>query len=187
MKIYKRFTLKLIMKTNWTRHWEESKSSVWESRVWKFGTFAMIRGYRNLLKKVNLRNPKILELGAGAGINSLTIAKILEAKIITNDYNLNKVAAIQGVSVLNMNELANSLKPVVLPGERLEVKIMKEGTEYNQGVGYLDDGTMIVVDNARHLIGKKLMATVTSVLQTTAGKMIFARAEDNIRNNNKGR
>ena len=114
------------------------------------------------------------------------LAKILEAKIITNDYNLNKVADIQGVSVLNMNELANSLKPVVLPGERLEIKIMKDGTEYNQGVGYLDDGTMIVVDNARHLIGKKLMVTVTSVLQTTAGKMIFARAENNMRNN-KGR
>lgn len=113
------------------------------------------------------------------------LAKILEAKIITNDYNLNKVADIQGVSVLNMNELANSLKPVVLPGERLEIKIMKEGTEYSQGVGYLDDGTMIVVDNARHLIGKKLMVTVTSVLQTTAGKMIFARAENNMRNNKR--
>jgi len=111
----------------------------------------------------------------------IKLAKILEAKIITNDYNLNKVASIQDIPVLNINELANSLKPVFLPGEHLEVKIVKEGSERNQGVGYLDDGTMIVVDNARHLIGKKLDVSVTSVLQTSAGKMIFAKVSGDVR------
>ena len=115
--------------------------------------------------------PEIKEVDA----KLVKLAKVLEAKIITNDYNLNKVAGIQGVSVLNINELANSLKPVFLPGERLEVKIVKEGSEQNQGIAYLDDGTMIVVDNVRHLIGKRLDVAVTSVLQTTAGKMIFAK------------
>lgn len=107
------------------------------------------------------------------------LAKILEARVITNDYNLNKVAAIQGVSVLNINELANALKPVVLPGEEMEVKLVKEGTEHSQAVGYLDDGTMVVVDNSRHLIGQDKKVVVSSVLQTTAGKMIFARLAGN--------
>jgi len=115
--------------------------------------------------------PEIKEVDA----KLVKLAKVIDAKIITNDYNLNKVAGIQGVSVLNINELANSLKPVFLPGERLEVKIVKEGSEQNQGIAYLDDGTMIVVDNVRHLIGKRLDVAVTSVLQTTAGKMIFAK------------
>lgn len=115
------------------------------------------------------------------------LAKVLEAKVLTNDYNLNKVAAIQGVTVLNINELANTLKPVVLPGEEMDIKIVKEGTEHNQGVGYLDDGTMIVVDNSRHLLGKNVRATVTSVLQTTAGKMIFARMEQQGRNDKNRR
>jgi len=106
------------------------------------------------------------------------LAKVLEAKVLTNDYNLNKVAVIQGVTVLNINELANALKPVVLPGEEMDIKIVKEGTEHHQGVGYLDDGTMIVVENSRHLLGRNVKATVTSVLQTTAGKMIFARMEN---------
>jgi len=88
---------------------------------------------------------------------------------------LNKVAQLRGVSVLNINELANALKPVVLPGEAMRVFILKEGKEYNQGVAYLDDGTMVVVDNARRLIGKTTDIAVTSVLQTTAGKMIFGR------------
>jgi len=95
--------------------------------------------------------------------------------IVTNDFNLNKVAQLRGVSVLNINELANALKPVVLPGEAMRVFILKEGKEYNQGVAYLDDGTMVVVDNARRLIGKTTDIAVTSVLQTTAGKMIFGR------------
>jgi uncharacterized protein YacL len=114
------------------------------------------------------------------------LAKVLEAKVLTNDYNLNKVAAIQGVTVLNINELANALKPVVLPGEEMDIKIVKEGTEHNQGVGYLDDGTMIVVENSRHLLGQNVRAVVTSVLQTTAGKMIFARL-DNQGHNSKNK
>lgn len=102
-------------------------------------------------------------------------AKALKAKIITNDYNLNKVAELQGIEVLNINELANALKPVVLPGETMQVFILKEGKEKDQGVAYLDDGTMVVVDNARRMIGQTVDITVTSVLQTTVGKMIFGR------------
>ena len=105
----------------------------------------------------------------------IELAKLYEGKIITNDFNLNKVAQLQGVEVLNINELANSLKPIVLPGEAMRVFILKEGKEYNQGVAYLDDGTMVVVDNARRMIGKTIATQVTSVLQTTAGKMIFGR------------
>jgi uncharacterized protein YacL len=113
------------------------------------------------VKEVDL---KLIELG-----------KQLEAVIVTNDFNLNKVSQLRGVEVLNINELANALKPVVLPGEAMRVFILKEGKEYNQGVAYLDDGTMVVVDNARRLIGKTADIAVTSVLQTTAGKMIFGR------------
>ena len=105
----------------------------------------------------------------------IELGKQLEAVIVTNDFNLNKVSQLRGVAVLNINELANALKPVVLPGEAMRVFILKEGKEYNQGVAYLDDGTMVVVDNARRLIGKTADIAVTSVLQTTAGKMIFGR------------
>jgi uncharacterized protein YacL len=105
----------------------------------------------------------------------IELGRSLQGKIVTNDFNLNKVAQLRGVEVLNINELANSLKPVVLPGEFMKVFILKEGKEYNQGVAYLDDGTMVVVDNARRLIGKTIDIVVTSVLQTTAGKMIFGR------------
>jgi uncharacterized protein YacL len=105
----------------------------------------------------------------------IELARALQGKIVTNDFNLNKVAQLRGVDVLNVNELANSLKPVVLPGEIMEVFILKEGKEYNQGVAYLDDGTMVVVDNARRMISKTIDIVVTSVLQTTAGKMIFGR------------
>jgi uncharacterized protein YacL len=105
----------------------------------------------------------------------IELAKALQGKIITNDFNLNKVAQLRGVEVLNVNELANALKPVVLPGEIMKVFILKEGKEYNQGVAYLDDGTMVVVDNARKMISKTIDIVVTSVLQTTAGKMIFGR------------
>jgi uncharacterized protein YacL len=108
----------------------------------------------------------------------IELARALQGKIVTNDFNLNKVAQLRGVAVLNINELANSLKPVVLPGEIMKVFILKEGKEYNQGVAYLDDGTMVVVDNARKLIGKTIDVVVTSVLQTTAGKMIFGRFVD---------
>jgi uncharacterized protein YacL len=105
----------------------------------------------------------------------IELARTLQGKIVTNDFNLNKVAQLRGVDVLNINELANSLKPVVLPGEFMKVFILKEGKEYNQGVAYLDDGTMVVVDNARRMISKNIDIVVTSVLQTTAGKMIFGR------------
>src|SRR5262249_18382686 len=105
----------------------------------------------------------------------IELGKQLDAVIVTNDFNLNKVSQLRGVSVLNINELANALKPVVLPGEAMRVFILKEGKEYNQGVAYLDDGAMVVVDNARKLIGKNADIAVTSVLQTTAGKMIFGR------------
>lgn len=103
------------------------------------------------------------------------LAKALNGMIVTNDFNLNKVAMLQGVQVLNVNELANALKPVVLPGEAMNVAIVKEGKEHNQGVAYLDDGTMIVVEDGREYMGSALNVIVTSVLQTVAGKMIFAR------------
>jgi len=108
----------------------------------------------------------------------IELCRRMNAKIVTNDFNLNKVAQLRGVPVLNINELANSLKPVVLPGETLRVFILKEGKEAGQGVAYLDDGTMVVVDNARRMIGKTVDISVTSVLQTTAGKMIFGRFID---------
>ncbi len=103
------------------------------------------------------------------------LGQVLNGKVFTNDYNLNKVAELQGVKVLNINELANALKPVVMPGEAMQVKILKEGKEHDQGVAYLNDGTMVVVDNGRRRIGQTLNVTVTSVLQTQAGRMIFAK------------
>ena len=109
----------------------------------------------------------------------LELAKKWEAKVVTNDFNLNKVAHLHHVEVLNINDLANALKPVVLPGERMNIAILKEGKEYNQGVGYLDDGTMVVVDHARKLIGRSVQISVTSVLQTASGKMIFGKMEEN--------
>ena len=108
----------------------------------------------------------------------IELAKACEGKIVTNDFNLNKIAQLHGVEVLNINELANSLKPIVLPGEIMRVFILKEGKEYNQGVAYLDDGTMVVVDNAKKMISKTIDIAVTSVLQTTAGKMIFGKYDD---------
>jgi uncharacterized protein YacL len=111
----------------------------------------------------------------------IELAKHLNAKIVTNDFNLNKIARLQGIAVLNINELANALKPIVLPGESMKVFILKEGKEKDQGVAYLDDGTMVVVDNSRRLIGQTILITVTSVLQTTVGKMIFGRFNDEAR------
>ena len=105
------------------------------------------------------------------------LAKLLEAKILTVDFNLNRVASIQGIKVLNINELANALKPVVFPGEEMHLKLIKEGKEHNQAVGYLDDGTMVVVEDARRLIGQDVKVVVTSVLQTQAGRMIFTKIE----------
>ncbi len=110
----------------------------------------------------------------------MELARQLDGKIITNDINLNKVAKLRGISVLNINELVNALRPVVLPGETMRVFILKEGKEKDQGVGYLDDGTMVVVDNSRKMIGQTIDITVTSVLQTTVGKMIFGRYNEEI-------
>src|ERR1700716_2489803 len=108
----------------------------------------------------------------------IELGKQIDAVIVTNDFNLNKVAQLRGVNVLNINQLANALKPVVLPGESMRVFILREGKEYNQGVAYLDDGTMVVVDGARRMINKTIDIGVTSVHQTTAGKMIFGRYDE---------
>ena len=114
----------------------------------------------------------------GVDMKLIELAKELDAKILTTDFNLNKVAHLHTVEVLNMNDLANALKPVVLPGEKMSISILKEGKEYNQGVGYLDDGTMVVVDHARRMIGRSIEISVTSVLQTASGKMIFGKIEE---------
>lgn len=108
----------------------------------------------------------------------VSLARDNGAVIVTNDFNLNKVADLHGVSVLNLNEVANALKPVVLPGEVIRIELIREGKEEGQGVGYLDDGTMVVVDGGRFFIGQKVEAEVTSVLQTPAGRMIFGKLED---------
>ncbi len=118
--------------------------------------------------------PSIREVDA----KLVALAKQISAKVVTNDFNLNKVAGLQGVTVLNINQLTNALKPVVLPGEIMRIQIVKEGKESTQGVSYLDDGTMIVVDDGRKWLGKKAEVIVTSVLQTAAGRMIFARVRD---------
>ena len=135
------------------------------------------------VKIVDKDYPSIKEVDA----KLIELAKEVRGKIITNDSNLNKVAQLQGIEVLNINELANSLKPVVLPGEEMNVKILKEGKEMGQGVAYLDDGTMIVVDNGRRNIGKTIDVMVTSVLQTPAGRMIFARLKEEIGRETRGR
>lgn len=114
-------------------------------------------------------------VGAAVDAKLVRLAQELGGKLLTNDYNLNKVAHVEGVSVLNINELANAVKPIVLPGEELNVQVIREGKEQHQGVGYLDDGTMIVVENGRRLVGETVDVAVTSVLQTVAGRMIFAR------------
>ena len=118
--------------------------------------------------------PKIREVD----LKIVALARVMNAKIITNDINLSKIAELQGIEVLNINELCNALKPVALPGELMNVFVLKEGKEYNQGVAYLDDGTMIVVEDAKRCIGRNVGVSVTSVLQTTAGRMIFARVKD---------
>ena len=115
---------------------------------------------------------------ADVDLKLIELARRHDGKIVTNDYNLNKVATLQGIGVMNVNQLANALKPVVLPGEAMRVFILREGKEYNQGVAYLDDGTMVVVDGAKKLINKNVDITVTSVHQTTAGKMIFGRLDE---------
>lgn len=116
--------------------------------------------------------------GQPVDLKLVTLAKHLEGKIITNDYNLNKVARLHGVGVINLNDLANALKPVFLPGEHVEVRVVKPGEESGQGVGYLDDGTMIVIEGGRDHMNKSVKIAVTSVLQTSAGRMIFGRFEE---------
>ena len=123
----------------------------------------------------NTEAEKSLEDIPEVDVKLLKLAQIIGGKVVTNDFNLKKVAAIKGVPVLNINELANTLKPVVLPGEEMILSLVKEGKERNQAVAYLDDGTMIVVEDGRRFIGQTIKVTVTSVLQTTAGRMIFAK------------
>jgi uncharacterized protein YacL len=120
--------------------------------------------------------PRIREVDA----KLVALGKLLKGKVLTNDFNLNKVAELQGVLVLNINQLANAVKPVVLPGEVMNVYVMKEGKEYGQGVAYLDDGTMVVIDNARKYLSQHIDVAVTSVLQTTAGRMIFTRPKEDV-------
>lgn len=115
--------------------------------------------------------PEVREVDA----KLVKLAQLLEGKVLTVDYNLNHVASLQGIKVLNINELANAIKPVVFPGEQMHIKLLKEGKEYNQAVGYLDDGTMVVVEEARKSIGQEVKVVVTSVLQTPAGRMIFTK------------
>ncbi len=110
----------------------------------------------------------------------LKLSQVLNGKVVTNDYNLNKVAEFQGVPVLNVNELANAVKPVVLPGEEMKVQIIKDGKESGQGIAYLDDGTMIVIEGGKKSIGETKDVVVTSVLQTAAGRMIFAKQKGDI-------
>jgi uncharacterized protein YacL len=105
----------------------------------------------------------------------ILLAKSLDGKVITGDFNLNKVAKLHNVAVINLNDIANSLKPVFLPGETFDVRIVKPGEEAGQGVGYLDDGTMIVVEGGKEFIGRQVKVSVTSVLQTSAGRMIFGK------------
>jgi len=123
----------------------------------------------------NMTSDKSLDEIPEVDVKLLKLAQLINGKVVTNDFNLNKVAAIQGVDVLNINELANTLKPVVLPGEDMTLFLVKEGKENSQGVAYLDDGTMIVVEEGRKFIGKTVTVSVTSVLQTSAGRMIFAK------------
>jgi uncharacterized protein YacL len=145
-----------------------------------------IRGRRGLdiLKRLQQHNRLRVEIvdddipKAGADSKLVALALKLHAKILTNDFNLNKVAEIQGVQVLNINQLANAMKSAVLPGETLHVQILREGKSQGQGVAYLDDGTMVVIENARRFIGKEVEVAVTSVLQTTAGRMIFSEIKN---------
>ncbi|MGI5852164.1 MAG: PIN/TRAM domain-containing protein, partial [Caldicoprobacterales bacterium] len=123
-----------------------------------------VRIYEKDIDDVQEVDSKLLKLG-----------QLLKGMVITNDYNLNKVAEFQGVPVLNINELANALKPVVLPGEEMLVQVIKDGKEMGQGIAYLDDGTMIVVDGGKKYVGESIDVLVTSVLQTAAGRMIFAK------------
>lgn len=131
----------------------------------------------NKLKEIQTLDLKIFSRDfpevKGVDAKLISLAKEMSASIITNDYNLNKVAKLDGIPILNLNDLANAMKPILLPGEEMELDVLKEGKENNQGVGYLSDGTMVVVANGLHLIGKRILVKVTSILQTSAGRIIF--------------
>ncbi|MBE3088468.1 MAG: PIN domain nuclease [Chloroflexi bacterium] len=141
------------------------------------------RGRRGLevLNRIQKDSPTKIEIieakGSGEAVDQrlVKLAKAQDATLVTNDFNLAQIARLQGIRLLNLNELANALKPVVLPGEEIEIAVIKEGKEYDQGVGYLDDGTMVVVEEGRALIGQTTVAVVTSILATSAGRMIFVR------------
>ncbi len=146
------------------------------------------RGRRGLDILNRLRGNKNIELviherdlpefaGLSVDLKLVALAKHLQGKLITNDYNLNKVAKLQGVTVINLNDLANSLKPVFLPGERIEVRVVKVGEEPGQGIGYLEDGTMVVIESGRDRLNQTVPIAVTSVLQTSAGRMVFGKIE----------
>jgi uncharacterized protein YacL len=148
-----------------------------------------VRGRRGLDILNRLRTNPDIELviyerelpefaGQPVDLKLVVLTKHLNGKLITNDYNLNKVARLQGVTVINLNDLANALKPVFLPGERIEVRIVKAGEEPGQGVGYLEDGTMVVVESGREHVNQSIVIAVTSVLQTSAGRMVFGKAEN---------
>ena len=145
---------------------------------------AQIQRDRHVQLQVVERDPGNLSLEVD--IRLLRLARQLGGKVVTNDFNLNKVAQLQGVPVLNINELANAVKPVVLPGEEMVVRVIKDGKESGQGVGYLDDGTMIVVDGGKRFIGNAVGVQVTSVLQTAAGRMIFARPKGQVASARQG-
>ena len=129
--------------------------------------------------EVRIHDGEIPELAGVREVDQqlVILAKHLGGKVVTNDYNLNKIARLQGVEVINLNDLANAMKPIVLPGENLTVKLIKKGEEQGQGVGYLDDGTMVVAEQGSYHLGETVRLTVTSVLQTSAGRMIFGRME----------
>jgi uncharacterized protein YacL len=143
------------------------------------------RGRRGLDILTKLQELTTLEIAerdyddAGGSVDAklVRLARERGGKLVTNDYNLNRVAHVEGVAVHNVNELAGAVKPVVLPGEEMHVAIVRDGKEPHQGVGYLDDGTMIIVENARRLLGEEIDVQVTSVLQTVAGRMIFAKVK----------
>jgi uncharacterized protein YacL len=150
------------------------------------------RGRRGLDILSRLRNNHSIDMkifdrelpemaGQPVDMKLVLLAKHLDGKVVTGDYNLNKVARLQNVQVLNLNDVANALKPMFLPGEEVNVRVVKAGEEHGQGVGYLDDGTMIVIEGGRDHIGKNVRISVTSVLQTSAGRMIFGRFEEAVK------
>ena len=155
------------------RHIADSSDALKRNRG-RRGLDILNRIQKDLVMDVQITDKDFVEVDE-VDMKLLKLAQHMNGKVVTNDYNLNKVAEIHGVEVLNINELANSLKPIVLPGEDMLVTVIKEGKEMNQGVAYLDDGTMIVVEEGRKSIGETINVTVTSVLQTAAGRMIFAK------------